>query len=183
MGSWGLTDLLIFLMVIFFTGPVEWMIHVKLLHADQNSFQAQKFGVGINHRKHHHDPPELEHLLLSGLDAAVFTAVLTITSIAWAFPLLWFSGVSVFPTLLTAVWASHLALLNYEWTHLLVHTRYRPKTRYFARLERNHRLHHFRNENHWLGVTSNLGDRLMGTLPKTSIAVPLSDTARTLSQH
>ena len=28
-------------------------------------------------------------------------------------------------------------------------------------------VHHFRNEDHWLGVTSNLGDRIMRTLPKS----------------
>ena len=74
-----------------------------------------------------------------------------------------------------------LALGHYEWVHLIVHTRYRPKGRYYRRLARNHRLHHFRNENYWLGITSNSGDRLLNTLPKHTTDVPLSDTARTLA--
>ena len=153
----------------------------RLLHSDPDSFQARKFGAGVSHRKHHLDPPELEHLLLSGSDAGVHGAV-GISSLAWAVPLLWLTGLDVFPAALTAVAASHVGLANYEWTHLMVHTRYRPKTRFMARLARNHRLHHYRNEEHWLGVTSNLGDRILGTLPKTKTDVALSETARTLGQ-
>ena len=61
-----------------------------------------------------------------------------------------------------------------------MHTRYRPSSRLYARLARNHRLHHFRNERYWLGVTSNSGDRILRTLPRSKTDVPLSDTARTL---
>ena len=75
---------------------------------------------------------------------------------------------------------AYVALGHYEWTHLLVHTRYRVKSRYYRRLARNHRRHHYRNEGYWMGITSNLGDRLFGTYPKDSAGVPLSDTARTL---
>ena len=182
LGTWSFADLLVLGVVIVFTGPVEWVIHLRILHSDPDSFQARKFAAGVSHRKHHLDPPELEYLLLSGSDAAVFTVMLAISSVAWALPLLWITGLDVFPAVLTAVAAAHLGLANYEWTHLLVHTRYRPKTPFGARLTRNHRLHHFRNEDYWLGVTSNLGDRILGTLPKTKTDVALSDTARTLGQ-
>jgi hypothetical protein len=73
-----------------------------------------------------------------------------------------------------------VALLHYEWVHLLVHSRYRPRSRYYSRLAKNHRLHHFRNESYWLGVTIDTGDRLARTLPADRSAVPLSETARTL---
>ena len=72
-------------------------------------------------------------------------------------------------------------MAHYEWVHLLVHTRYRPRSRYYRRLARNHRLHHYRNEDYWLGVTSNLGDRLLRTYPTHKTDVPLSPTARTLA--
>ena len=86
------------------------------------------------------------------------------------------------PTLdgLTVRVLAYLSLAHYEWVHLMVHTRYRPKTRFYRRLATNHRLHHYRNEKYWLGVTSNLGDRLLGTYPAEKSDVPLSDTARTL---
>jgi len=89
-------------------------------------------------------------------------------------------GAPLLATYLTALLAAYVTLAHYEWTHLLVHTRYRPKNRYYKRLEANHRLHHYRNEHYWLGVTSNLGDRVLRTLPNDKSDVPLSDTARTL---
>jgi sterol desaturase/sphingolipid hydroxylase (fatty acid hydroxylase superfamily) len=44
---------------------------------------------------------------------------------------------------------------------------------------RAHRLHHFRNEHYWFGVTMHLGDRVLRTYPAKD-AVPPSATARTL---
>ena len=57
---------------------------------------------------------------------------------------------------------------------------YRPRTWWFRRLWRNHRLHHFRNERHWYGVTMLAADRVLGTAGDER-SVPLSATARTLS--
>jgi sterol desaturase/sphingolipid hydroxylase (fatty acid hydroxylase superfamily) len=95
-------------------------------------------------------------------------------------PLMWLSGSSILGGFLTAWLLAAAGLLHYEFVHLMVHTRYRPHTRYYRGLARHHRLHHFRNERYWLGVTSNSGDRLMRTLPADRGDVPLSDTARTL---
>jgi sterol desaturase/sphingolipid hydroxylase (fatty acid hydroxylase superfamily) len=80
-------------------------------------------------------------------------------------PVAWLIGGRIVPSCLTAITLAAIGLAHYEWTHLLVHTAYRPRTRYYARLDRNHRRHHYRNEHYWLGVTSNLGDRIMRTLP------------------
>ena len=178
--SWSVGDLLVIAGVLVFTGPLEWVIHKYLLHSEPTSFQARTFGAGVSHRQHHLDPPALEYLVLSGPDAAVFTVLLGLASAVWALPLLLITGSAVALPMLTAIAATYMGFANYEWTHLLVHTRYRPTTRLYARLARNHRLHHFRNEQHWLGVTSNLGDRLLGTLPRHKADVALSDTARTL---
>ena len=46
-------------------------------------------------------------------------------------------------------------------------------------LERAHRLHHYRNENYWMGVTNHLGDHVLGTFPNKD-DVPVSPTAKTL---
>jgi len=70
-------------------------------------------------------------------------------------------------------------LLTYEWTHPLIHSAYRPRHRYFRSIERAHRLHHFRNEHYWFGVTVNAADHLLGTFPARE-DVPLSPTARDL---
>ena len=83
----------------------------------------------------------------------------------WAVPVALLADGAVAAPWLTAVVLAQVALAHYEWVHLLVHTRYRPRSRYYRRLARNHRLHHFRDERSWLGVTSNLGDRLLRTYP------------------
>jgi sterol desaturase/sphingolipid hydroxylase (fatty acid hydroxylase superfamily) len=80
---------------------------------------------------------------------------------------------------LTAVALSYLGLLRYEWSHFLIHTPYRPKSGWYRNIWRNHRLHHFKHEGYWLGVSSNLGDRVLGTNPDQG-TVPRSPTARTL---
>ena len=71
------------------------------------------------------------------------------------------------------------ALLAYEWTHFLIHTSYRPRRRYYRHLWRHHRLHHYRNEGYWFGVTTAVGDVLLGTCPRGA-EVPVSPTVRKL---
>ena len=70
-------------------------------------------------------------------------------------------------------------LLTYEWTHFLIHTAYKPKRRYYRYIWRAHRLHHFKNEHFWMGVTVHLADHVLGTFPQKS-EVENSPTARTL---
>ncbi len=173
-------DLLVLAAVVILTGPLEWVIHKVALHTDPDAWATRKLGLGMGHRNHHMDPPALDNLLLAGPDAAIFCAVLGLSTTIWAVPLLWITGSPIGVPWLTALALTYVGFLNYEWTHLMVHTRYRPRTRFYARLATNHRLHHYRNEDYWLGVTSNLGDRLLGTYPRAKGDVPLSDTARNL---
>jgi sterol desaturase/sphingolipid hydroxylase (fatty acid hydroxylase superfamily) len=63
--------------------------------------------------------------------------------------------------------------------HFLCHTRYWPKSARYRRLVRNHRLHHFKNEHYWFGVSSDAADRVLGTNPDHR-AVPKSETVKTL---
>ena len=58
----------------------------------------------------------------------------------------------------------------------------RGRGRWYARLWLNHRLHHFKNEHYWYGVTMLSGDRLLGTAPARD-AVPTSRTARMLDEE
>jgi hypothetical protein len=180
-GQWGRGDIVVLVGVVIATGPLEWFIHKYLLHADASSWSSRTLGTGSGHRQHHLDPPELQWLLLRAVDAAVVTVILAVSAVAVAAPMAWVIGANVVPTCLSAIALAAVGLAHYEWTHLLVHTSYRPRTRYYARLDRNHRRHHYRNEHYWLGVTSNLGDRIMRTLPAADDQVPRSDTARTLA--
>lgn len=179
-------DLLVVATTIVLVGPVEWFIHLFLLHAPEDAWTSRRLGTGSGHREHHLDPPAVEWLLLRGVDAAVFVVMISLWTAMWSVPLLAVFGTVVdgqgmLGPYLTALLAAVVSLAHYEWTHLLVHTRYRPRTRYYRRLAGNHRRHHYRNERYWLGITSNLGDRVMRTYPSDTSAVPLSDTARTLA--
>ena len=179
-GEWSVADLVVVALTIVLTGPVEWVLHLLLLHAPADSFRMRRLGTGVGHREHHLDPSHVGWLLLAGRDAATFQLMIAGFTAAWLLPGLWLLGLPLLAPWVTGVAASWLVLLHYEWVHLLVHTRYRARNRYYRRLTTNHRLHHFRNEHHWLGVTSNLGDRLLGTYPASKSDVPLSDTARSL---
>lgn len=185
-GGWSWVDGAILVVTFAATGIVEWVLHLYLLHAPESAWTSRRLGTGSGHRRHHLDPPDLAWLLLSRTDAILFASMIAVASVLWAVPAMTIlgmqaDGVGVLAPTLTAILCAYLALGHYEWTHLLEHTRYRPKTRYYRRLVRNHRLHHFRNENYWLGITSNLGDRLLGTYPESKTDVALSETARTLS--
>ena len=179
-GDWGRGDVVVALAIIVQTGFVEWFIHLFVLHAPVDAWTSRRLGTGSGHRLHHLDPPDLKWLLLPPLDAAIFVVVLGMWSVAWAVPLVWAIGGHVVASTATAVTLAAIGLAHYEWTHLLAHATYRPTSRYYSRLARNHRWHHYRNERYWLGVTSNLGDRVLRTLPADRRDVPLSDTARTL---
>jgi hypothetical protein len=178
-GEWGRGDIAVVAAVAVLTGPVEWFIHRSLLHASPEAWTSRRLGTGIGHREHHVDPSELRWLLLRGIDAAVFLALLGVVTLAWAPLLTVMIGGDVWPSLLTAYTVTAAGLGHYEWTHLLVHTRYRPRTRYYARLARNHRRHHYRNEGYWLGVTSNLGDRLLRTYPSSTRRAPVEHPSST----
>ena len=179
-GTYGLADIVVLVVTLSLVGVVEWLIHLFLLHAPDDSFRERRLKTASGHREHHLDPANVGWLMLAPTDAGAFLLMLLVWNLTWPLLIAWVLGASLLSTYLTAVAASYLMLANYEWTHLLVHTRYRPKLGYYKRLVAHHRLHHFRNEHHWLGITSRLGDKALGTLPGSKSDVPLSDTARTL---
>jgi hypothetical protein len=128
------------------------------------------FPVPQSHRAHHRAPWQLDLVFIPR------------HSFLYSIPLVCLLWLALAPTTALAMTGvvMHFALaLHYEWVHLLVHTRVVPRTRLYQRLWRNHRLHHFKNEHYWYGVTMLSGDRLFGTQPAVD-AVPTSATARDL---
>lgn len=180
-GGLGRGDLLVVAGTLVIAGPTEWIIHRLLLHAAPDAWTSRRLGTGHGHREHHLDPPDIDWLMLRGVDAGVFVIAFGAVTAAWTLPMLALTGSALAGPFLTAWTLAALGLLHYEWVHLLVHTPYRCRTRYYARLARNHRRHHYRNERYWLGVTTNSGDRLLRTYPADPSDVDLSDTARTLA--
>lgn len=171
-GGFSWADLLV-IPVILATQPfAEWLIHVYLLHFKPMKIFGRNFDLQIAkfHRAHHRDPWKLDLVFIPRRAGWVGLAILAMA---------WFAFSPSPQIALSGVVGTVLTTFVYEWTHYLTHTAYRPRTELYRNLWRYHRLHHFKNEHYWQGVTTHLGDRLLGTLPDHT-KVPNSPTCRTL---
>jgi hypothetical protein len=160
----------------------EWAIHVYLLHAKPVRVGGRDFETvaARAHRAHHRDPTDLDMVLLYWWQAAFLMVVAVPLTIALgALVVTLAAGPIPLGVLVSAAIAGYCMVFVYEWTHFLIHTAYRPRTRAYKTIWRNHRLHHFKNEHFWHGITNNLSDRVLGTNPAAR-EVPKSETARTL---
>jgi hypothetical protein len=185
-GGLSAWDLAAVAAVVVLAPFVEWAIHLFILHREPFRVGSAVVDVAAGHRQHHLNPASLNWVLLRGVDAAASqVANALLASVVIGVPMWLFGirdGLALAGPVLTGVVLALVALMHYEWAHLMFHTGYRPRTRYYRRLKRNHRLHHWRNEQHWLGITGNSADRVLGTYPASTSDVPLSPTARTLGR-
>jgi MFS family permease len=172
LGGWRWGDLLVMAVIVALLPFIEWFTHVGLLHWKPRKVFGRTIDpiAARDHRKHHLDPRDVKLIFVP-------IPVLVPNLVAGAALFLVLS-----PTIrqgLSGIAMSFSLLMLYEWTHFLIHSRYRPKSRIYRYVWRAHRLHHFRNERYWFGVTVHLADHLFGTFPEKN-AVPVSATARTL---
>jgi hypothetical protein len=180
-GQWSWRDLAPPLALLAAQPFVEWVIHKYLLHLKPLSIGGRRIELygSIQHRRHHLSPSDLNRVLLKPIEAVGFLVQIAVVIAVLAIAVDGLVGWPVLPQALTAILFAYLGLLRYEWSHFLIHTPYVPRSRWYRAIWRNHRLHHFKHEGYWMGVSSNLGDRLLGTNPDQK-AVPRSPTARTL---
>ena len=150
----------------------EWLIHVHILH-----WRPRKvLGVWLDpelchkHRAHHENPWHLPD---------VFIPRRTLLALLPALVGLWWFITPTPQLMATGLLTMFSIGLVYEWTHFLTHTSYKPTTALYRAIFKHHRLHHFKNENYWYGVTMHQADKLLGTAPKAR-EVPRSETARNL---
>ena len=171
LGRWGWWDLLIPAIVLAAEPFVEWLIHVHLLHRRPTTIGRFTIDpvTARKHRLHHRNPKDLRIVMVP------FQALFPAAPVA-VVAAVWFMEPE---RAAMAIFAGFSMLLTYEWVHYLIHAPHRPRSAWFRRVSRNHRLHHFRNEHHWFGVTTSFGDRVLGTRPDPA-DVPLSPTVRTL---
>lgn len=172
LGGFGLLDLLPVAALVALWPLQEWLIHVLVLHWKPRRVLGRTldFAVPRKHRAHHADPTDLSLVFIP-----LHSYLYTLPGVA----LLWLAVTPNVELAATGI-AAHLALaLHYEWVHFLVHTPWRPRWRPYRALWLNHRLHHYRNEHYWFGVTRLGADRWLGTHPERD-AVPTSPTCRTL---
>ncbi len=167
--------------VVVLTPPAEWMIHVYLLHAKPIRVLGIRYDViaAREHRAHHMAPAELDGVLIPTYAVVIFIPLIALTVWLVSFPVHLVLGGDRLAGAATGLLTSYLILGGYEWCHFLIHTPYRPRGRYYRSIWRGHRLHHYKNEHYWFGVTSTVGDRLLRTAPDQS-EIAKSPTARTL---
>jgi hypothetical protein len=174
LGGFGWVDALIALALVAYFPVNEWLIHVFMLHYQPKRLFGRTidFHLPITHRRHHADPWNLQWVFIPR--HVHFWVLPLIGLLLWA---LWpwkewaLTGVTVYL----------LLGLHYEWVHFLAHIPWCPASAYYQRRVREHRYHHFRNENYWWGVSMGMGDRLLGTAPKVE-DVERSGTTATLGR-
>jgi len=176
LGNFGWADAFVALAIVAYFPLNEWLIHVFMLHYRPRKLfgRTVDFYLPITHRRHHADPWNLKwvfiprHVHLWTLPASAL-----ILWVLWPVKELALTGLTVYL----------LLGLHYEWVHFLSHVPWCPSGtvigNYYQRRVREHRYHHFRNENYWWGVSMGLGDRLLRTAPPVD-EVGRSGTTSTL---
>jgi hypothetical protein len=180
--SWR--DVVIPAALIAFEPLTEWVIHVYLLHAKPIRIAGRTHDLlaAREHRAHHAAPAQLDGVLVPTYALLLFLPLIAAVLFGLSIPLHALLGGARLAWWLSAVVAGYVILLSYEWCHFLIHSPYRPRGRYYKAVWRNHRLHHYKNEHYWFGVTSHLGDVVLGTNPHQA-AVAKSPTARALERR
>jgi sterol desaturase/sphingolipid hydroxylase (fatty acid hydroxylase superfamily) len=172
-GDWQPTDALVPVVMLALFPFLEWVVHVFILH-----WRPKRFGwltidpiLAREHRRHHMDPRGVPLIFIPW------------RALLWAVPLTVGIAVLAFPRLglgLTFLVSITVLGIAYEWCHYLIHSDYKPKTRVYRAIWRNHRQHHFKNEHYWFTVTSSgTADRILGTYPDAG-TVETSPTAKNL---
>jgi hypothetical protein len=173
LGRWHWWDLLIVGAFIAAQPFTEWLIHVFILHFKPRVVAGRTIDPFISrkHRAHHLDPRDVP---------LVFIPLPTLLGMLIGGGLVLGLAFRSAERSLTAGVIALCLVLVYEWTHFLIHSPYRPQSAVYRYVWRAHRLHHFKNENYWFGVTVHLADHVLRTFPEKS-AVPTSPTCRTLA--
>lgn len=177
LGRWGRRDALAVTGVLAARPFAEWAIHRFVLHRPPFDVRGRHLDPAAAHRRHHRDPADVDFVLVAPRYARDYVVAWAAVAAAITAALPGRRG-RVRPGL-SGLAAAYASLVAYEWTHLLIHTAYRPRHRWFRQRRAQHRLHHFRNEHRWFGVSTDVADRVLGTRPPVR-SVALSPTARSL---
>jgi hypothetical protein len=103
-------------------------------------------------------PAELDGVLIPRYAVLIFIPLIALTVWALSFPIHPVLGGDRIAHAATGLLVSYVILGAYEWCHFLIHTPYRPHGWYYRTIWRGHRLHRYKNEHYWFGVTSTIGD-------------------------
>jgi len=171
LAGWSTGDAVVLGVLAAYHPLNEWLLHNFLLHMRPVRVLGRTLDplLARKHRAHHADPNDTPLVFIP-------------TPAVWGALVLIAAGSLLLPTwelrVTTIVSMSAIGLV-YEWTHHLVHTDYRPRTRWYRWIWRTHRLHHYKNENYWYAFTVPAIDVALRTWPQPS-DVPTSPTVRDL---
>lgn len=172
-GGWQWSDAWLPVVMVAAFPFFEWLVHVCILHWRPRSVGRVRLDplLARKHREHHADPRDVP-LVFIPWQALIWLVAGYVAIGLFAFPRL---GLGL--TFLTMI---GLLGLGYEWAHYLIHSDYRPRSRAYRAVWRNHRLHHYKNEHYWFTVTSSgTADRVLGTY-RNPEKVTTSPTVRDL---
>jgi hypothetical protein len=177
LGRWSRRDAATVAGIVAARPFAEWAIHRFVLHVSPFEVRGRQVDPGAAHRRHHRDPADVDFVLVAPRYARDYVVAWAAVAgvVAGALP----GRRRRLRPALSGLAVAYASLVAYEWTHLLIHTAYRPRRRWFRQRRSQHRLHHFRNEHDWFGVSTDLADRVLGTRPPVR-SVALSPTARSL---
>jgi hypothetical protein len=172
-GDWRWSDAWLPAVMIAAFPFFEWVVHVCILHWRPRRLGRMRLDplLARKHRAHHADPRDVPLVFIP------WQALIWLIAGYTAIGLLAFPRLGLGLTFLTMI---GLLGLGYEWTHYLIHSDYRPVSRIYRAVWRNHRLHHYKNEHYWFTVTTaGTADRVLGTHPDPE-TVATSPTVRDL---
>jgi hypothetical protein len=135
-------------------GVTEYTTHRFLFHARPSRWAWLRAKQHRLHYDHHAAPARLDLLFLP-----LWYVVPNVAVTAGLLGVVLRNGGQVASLVLGAM----LALLYYEWVHLIAHLPYVPKTAAGRWMKRYHLRHHFVNERLWFGVSNPLMDVLYRT--------------------
>lgn len=171
LGQWSYVDVVVVLGLLAFWPFLEWLLHTHLLH-----FRPRKVGpftidfeAARKHRRHHRRPWDYSQVSIPlGTFSYVVPILCLVAYAGWPSPAV-FTGLTAFVAF----------SVHYEWCHFMAHSNYKPRSWFYKKVCRNHRLHHFKNETLWMGVSNWMGDAILGTDPEQA-TVTKSPNCRSL---
>jgi len=182
LGDWGWPDVVAAAAMLAVYPFGEWAIHVYLLHLPPFTWRGRRVELPTSrsHREHHEAPARMGLILLGPVEVAALGGLAVPLVLAAGALVVWpLAGTLTIEPFVTAALTGYVLIGIYEWMHFLIHTAYRPRSRAYRSVWQTHRLHHFKNEHYWHGITNTIADRALGTFPDHR-DVERSPTARTL---
>lgn len=145
------------ILAFFLTGLFSWSLAEYLMHRyvfhfehDNKLIRAVHYAM---HGYHHEVPHDHKHLFMPPVPALLILGLF----FGLFYPLFWENTWFFLP-------GFEIGYLTYSLIHYVIHRRV-PKNRFLNKLWLHHANHHYKNHDRSFGVSSQLWDRVFGTMP------------------